>query len=1669
MSIEDLNISAVDADQAVTEFSSEFQADSQQTADIEVAQAIEDAAAAKSDRLPPEAAPVAERPKDVVPDQNNIARLPANVTVDEIRVEGANLILVQADGTEVTVINGALRIPTFIIGDVEVPQQVLLAVLEQDGVNVAAGPDGSYSATSSGPQSSGGDFNDSLQQSTQEAGPLADLLANTELDDPNGDGGGLLFDDTPIITETALNFITETANAAGTFESQSLNGIFGFVPGRDTGQIASIAYVNTLNVDEPAQTGTATALTSGGVPVVVTASPDGLTLTGTAGGVVVFTLTVTDTATGAFTFQQLHALDHPDQGQRGAEDLLRLQFTYTVTDKDGDTVIGNASIDIQDDGPVAAAGTASTVEDEAVNAGNNEVDGLAAGVSGVSLNINWGADSANAGGLNDRSVAFTSTTVAVSGASGEALTSLGLAVKTVLINGVLVGYTGETTPTAVTGEGSGNVVFFASVSDVANGTYDFTLVKPLDHAAGNGENSLSLTFNYTATDSDGDTSSNTFTVNVVDDAPVANVGTASTVEDEAVNGGNNEVDGLAAGVSGVSLNINWGADKANAGGLNDRSVAFTSTTVAVSGASSTALTSLGLAVSTVLINGVLVGYTGETTPTAVTGEGSSNVVFFASVSDVANGTYDFTLVKPLDHAAGNGENSLSLTFNYTATDSDGDTSSNTFTVNVVDDAPVANVGTASTVEDEAVNGGNNEVDGLAAGVSGVSLNINWGSDNANAGGLNDRSVAFTSTTVAVSGASGEALTSLGLAVKTVLIDGVLVGYTGETAPTAVTGEGSGNVVFFASVSDVANGTYDFTLVKPLDHAAGNGENSLSLTFNYTATDSDGDTSSNTFTVTVVDDAPVANVGTASTVEDEAVNGGNNEVDGLAAGVSGVSLNINWGADSANAGGLNDRSVAFTSTTVAVSGASGEALTSLGLAVKTVLINGVLVGYTGETAPTAVTGEGSGNVVFFASVSDVANGTYDFTLVKPLDHAAGNGENSLSLTFNYTATDSDGDTSSNTFTVNVVDDAPVANVGTASTVEDEAVNGGNNEVDGLAAGVSGVSLNINWGADKANAGGLNDRSVAFTSTTVAVSGASSTALTSLGLAVSTVLINGVLVGYTGETTPTAVTGEGSSNVVFFASVSDVANGTYDFTLVKPLDHAAGNGENSLSLTFNYTATDSDGDTSSNTFTVNVVDDAPVAAAGTASTVEDEAVNGGNNEVDGLAAGVSGVSLNINWGADSANAGGLNDRSVAFTSTTVAVSGASGEALTSLGLAVKTVLIDGVLVGYTGETAPTAVTGEGSGNVVFFASVSDVANGTYDFTLVKPLDHAAGNGENSLSLTFNYTATDSDGDTSSNTFTVNVVDDAPVANVGTASTVEDEAVNGGNNEVDGLAAGVSGVSLNINWGADSANAGGLNDRSVAFTSTTVAVSGASGDSFDLARSGGQDRSDQWRPGRLHRRNDPDGSHRRGLWSNVVFFASVSDVANGTYDFTLVKPLDHAAGNGENSLSLTFNYTATDSDGDTSSNTFTVNVVDDAPVANVGTASTVEDEAVNGGNNEVDGLAAGVSGVSLNINWGADKANAGGLNDRSVAFTNTTVAVSGASSTALTSLGLAVSTVLINGVLVGYTGETTPTAVTGEGSGPMSYSSRRSPMLPTAPTTSRWSSRWTMQPAMARTACR
>ncbi len=67
----------------------------------------------------------------------------------------------------------------------------------------------------------------------------------------------------------------------------------------------------------------AASLTSGGVAITYSVSPDGHVLTGSANGTPVFTVTLTDINTGAFEVTLLQPVDHP---VKGSEDTLTSRF-----------------------------------------------------------------------------------------------------------------------------------------------------------------------------------------------------------------------------------------------------------------------------------------------------------------------------------------------------------------------------------------------------------------------------------------------------------------------------------------------------------------------------------------------------------------------------------------------------------------------------------------------------------------------------------------------------------------------------------------------------------------------------------------------------------------------------------------------------------------------------------------------------------------------------------------------------------------------------------------------------------------------------------------------------------------------------------------------------------------------------------------------------------------------------------------------------------------------------------------------------------------------------------------------------------------------------------------------------------------------------------------------
>ncbi|KQV68058.1 VCBS domain-containing protein [Rhizobium sp. Root1220] len=330
MSIEDPRISAIGSENVSHDFRQDIHEDAQLQASaaegVEVAQAGSQQPE-KTDRVP--AAPVVAA-AEVVPDQNNIAHLPADAAIDDIRIEGNNLVLVQADGTEIVIVNGALHVPTFLLGEVALPQQAVIAALEQSNINVAAGPDGSYSA-SSAPPSSGAEFQDAIQQNDDAPTDLAQLLEDTQQAD------GLLQND----EDESFNHLPEMQPITSlvyndTAEDDNFAPFVGKLPGFDADGNDVLRYSVT-----------------GGVPQ--SGNPDyDIIKVGSYGTLML------NSATGAYTYL-------PNDGAiEGLKTLQSESFTFTVTDNAGASASQTWTVEVHgtnDTASISGSAAGVVVED----------------------------------------------------------------------------------------------------------------------------------------------------------------------------------------------------------------------------------------------------------------------------------------------------------------------------------------------------------------------------------------------------------------------------------------------------------------------------------------------------------------------------------------------------------------------------------------------------------------------------------------------------------------------------------------------------------------------------------------------------------------------------------------------------------------------------------------------------------------------------------------------------------------------------------------------------------------------------------------------------------------------------------------------------------------------------------------------------------------------------------------------------------------------------------------------------------------------------------------------------------------------------------------------------------------------------------------------------------
>lgn len=1483
--------------------------------------------------------------------------LPAGVGLDDIKVVGRDLVIQMPDGTQMIVPDAAIFVPQIVVDGVTVPALNIAALLIGQEPEPAAGR----------LQSSGGNFADPVGD-IGDAFDLGDLLPPTQLAFPENEEREIV----PNLVDQDPDVVIQDGGPASRDVVDNVSEV-GLPGTRSNGNVESPGSSTGNGADST--TGTIFVTSPDGIASITI---NGVVVTGAAGQQIV-------TARGVLTLGAL------SDGQIGytyrltdntSGDTTTDVFTVLVTDPDGDVASARLTINIADDVPTARndtdsvpAGiytgqTGNVITGVGTTSGNAGADtqgadaavlsGFRAGTgtgtfvaAGTTINGQYGTLTISAngsytytrnagtpGGVND---VFTYQITDGDGDSSTATLTISIADSPVTITfvpttgaGTVVDEAGlparGTEPpgsnaAAPSESTSGTITFTApdGISSVAiNGvnitgagqvitvptgtllitgynavtgtlTYTFTLT---DNTSGDATTQV---FTITVTDTDGDTASSPFTVRIIDDVPTARNDSGTQATENAP----------------VTVNI-IANDTQGADGVN-------------------------LATGVALVAGSL--------------SGTGTLVYNG------NGTFTYTPAP--------GEEGV-VTFNYTITDGDGDVSTATVTINLLEDSvPTLSVAGDQEVNESGLPAREGEPEGSDASAPSETA---VGTITVGTGGDSVASLVINGVNVT---AGGTVTTALGTLVITVsggvysysytLTDNTLAATSSDTftivltdsdgdtassnlviaiiddAPTAVAdtdsiaagsyGPATGNVISDSegdggkdvqgadgvTVTNVAgaggsggagtaiNGLYGVLTLNAdgsysyVRNAASPG--GVSDVFTYTITDGDGDTSTTTLTIAIAD-SPVSLTlpvkGAAGTVVDEA---------GLPAG-------SNAASDSEKTAG-----------TIAYVAADGPA---------TVTIDGVAVTAVGQTFT------GSFGTL---TITSIANGVIGYEYLLTTNTAG----DATFDDFAIVITDQDGDSSNGTLVIDIVDDVPTARADVDSVTEDAATSADGN----VLTGVGGVDANGTDGvADTQGADGASVTSVAFGATAGTIGGSTA-----------------------GE----------------YGTLTLNADGSYSYVLNNSDPRIQGlDGDETLTEIFTYTITDGDGDarTTTLTITINGSDD-PITInglniEGPELVVDDDDLPDGSspnapaltktgsftvNGVDGIASikvggtevfvgqtittasgtfTITAISSPADGNADSitisysftlndntTHPGGAGENSIT-ESFEVVVTDTDGSTDTDF-IDVRIIDdvptavndTDSIAAGEFGPATGNVITdGEGDGGAdtrgADGASVTAIVGavaGTVGSTTAGLYGVLTLNADGSYSYVrnagtpggvsdvFTYTITDSDGDTATATLTIAIADATPLAGPNAAVLLDDDALAGGN-------AGGTGDDV------DAANLTGM-----------LAASGGDGPLSWAYQLGGA----------------PAGFTYTANGSGIDVFQGATKVlaitlntATGAYTVTQLAPIVHASGSAENNQGFTISYNVTDTDGDASSGTLTINVDDDTP-----TASNDVDEILSGSN--------------------------------------------------------------------------------------------------------------------------
>ncbi|MFP7409094.1 DUF5801 repeats-in-toxin domain-containing protein [Aeromonas veronii] len=737
-------------------------------------------------------------------------------------------------------------------------------------------------------------------------------------------------------------------------------------------------------------------LAANGQGAAIVLNQAGNVITGSAGGVDYFTLTI-DPTTGEVTLELLDNVWHGDT--TSADDSVALSvdegvltLVQTVTDADGDSA--SASVELgatgvfrfEDDGPKASNVQAALVLDD---------EGLVGGSNGGSGDV-AGANTSVTGNL-------------VYQAGADGLKSLELFGPTAL-GSESVTSTWDVQNGTLSISSTRGVLMTVTITDLSTGAYSVQLLQPLMHTGVDTEDNLTLNVGYKVTDGDGDSASGVLAVTINDDTPTIQVGELSLTSSVTFLGSNagysNSYGYYIKGDDGTPLSgkVIWANVHSQSVGsqtdISSLDPAHTGFFVIPNGGANPGLGD-GAAVTFQFINGKWQAFVGST---ALSGADGANIVFSdASLNPGGSHLQD-------TRSAGN-QNWEDMTLN---SDYDYNDVSTTVTWG----------GAVQLQVDES-----NLNHDATTDFSGV-FNVQPGAD-----GLGSQSYSLN----VQNASSGLIDTATGEQVQLSMNGSTLEGRTATT----------GQLVFSLTVDSSGKVTLDQlrAVVHPTsdpDEATFLGTGHINLTL--TVTDKDGDHASGVLDIGKVisfkDDAPSASAKAAASAGatlDET--GGFDAVDITSSAISGLFNTPVYGADGSGSVQYSLSATAGAGTGLWLAGQSGSA--------SEIKLVAVANGYEGWTG-----GSTSGTKAFSVLMDGNGNGKVTVTQYAALEHgvdgsSASDHDDSVSLAAAaaikvvQTVTDRDGDsttaTSASGLNIAFKDDGPSAVADTITSGTNGTVN------------------------------------------------------------------------------------------------------------------------------------------------------------------------------------------------------------------------------------------------------------------------------------------------------------------------------------------------------------------------------------------------------------------------------------------------------------------------------------------------------------------------------------------------------------------------------------------------------------------------------------------------------